>query len=119
VAVQADAEGYASISSSVRMAPKARGDRRPSVPLRLYVRHSHGGDTSPVTTAVSGLQSASVRCSGGMQPRLSHTQAFLAFSCMMESHVVGEAVQGPLRRPGHVSALDQEKLIRGLVLQDT
>ena len=25
------------------MVPKARGDRRPSVPLRLYVRHAHGG----------------------------------------------------------------------------
>lgn len=70
MAVQADAEGYASISSSLRMAPKARGERRPSVPLRLYVRHSHGGDLSPVTSAVSGLQSASVKCSGGMHTRL-------------------------------------------------
>lgn len=46
-----DAEQYASVSSSLNMVPKARGDRRPSVPLRLYVRHSHGGYMASLNSA--------------------------------------------------------------------
>ncbi|KAK9918214.1 hypothetical protein WJX75_002319 [Coccomyxa subellipsoidea] len=38
-----DAEQYASVCRSLRMVPKARGERRPSVPLRLYIRQNHGG----------------------------------------------------------------------------
>ncbi len=44
--MQGDAEQYASVCSSLLMVPKARGERRPSVPLRLYIRQSHGGKTS-------------------------------------------------------------------------
>ncbi|CAL8471512.1 g11054 [Coccomyxa elongata] len=46
-----DAEQYASISSSLNMSPKARGERRPSVPLRLYVRHTHGGYMASLNSA--------------------------------------------------------------------
>ena len=44
ISMQGDAEQYASVCSSLRMVPKARGKRPPSVPLRLYIRRSHGGD---------------------------------------------------------------------------
>lgn len=44
MSMQGDAEQYASVCRSLRMVPKARGERRPSVPLRLYIRQNHGGD---------------------------------------------------------------------------
>ncbi len=43
--VQGDCGQFQEVGASLALAPRPRGERRPSVPLRLYLRPSRGGIT--------------------------------------------------------------------------
>ena len=74
---QGDYGQYEPVSGSLQLVPRARGERRPSVPLRLYVMLAHGGADSSLLRD----SAATAPCPPGVEMVAEHASTWAAATC--------------------------------------